>query len=34
MTDAALSVLVLGVVGIALAVDIVVLLGWLRRQWR
>ena len=34
ITDAALTVFVLGVLGIALAVDIVALLGWLRRRWR
>jgi hypothetical protein len=32
--DAALMVLVLGAVGIALAVDLAALVGWLKRRWR
>jgi len=34
MTDALLLLLVLGVLAIALAVDVAALLGWLRRRWR
>jgi len=34
MTDALLMVLVLGVIGTALAVDLAALLGWLRRRWQ
>jgi hypothetical protein len=37
MTDALLLVLVLGVIAIALGVDLAALLGWLRQQssrWR
>ena len=34
MTDAALTVLVLGAVVLALGVDVAALLGWLRRRWR
>jgi hypothetical protein len=34
MTDALLFVLVLGVVMLALGVDLGALIGWLRRRWR
>jgi len=34
MTDALLVVLVVGVMLLALAVDLAGLLGWLRRRWR
>jgi hypothetical protein len=34
MTDALLMLLVLGVLVVALAVDLAALLGWLRRRWR
>ena len=34
MNDALLFVIVLGVLAIALAVDVAALLGWLRRRWR
>ena len=34
MTGALLSVVVLGVIVIALAVDLAALVAWLRRRWR
>ena len=34
MIDAALLVDVLGVIVIAVAIDIAALLGWIRRRWR
>jgi hypothetical protein len=34
MIDALLMVLVLGVLLVAVVVDLAVLLGWLRRRWR
>jgi hypothetical protein len=34
MTDAVLMVVVLGAVTLALVVDVVVAIAWLRRRWR
>jgi|AmaraimetFIIA100_FD_contig_71_878054_length_433_multi_5_in_0_out_0_1 hypothetical protein len=34
MTDAALSILVLGVIAIAVAVDLAVIASWLHTRWR
>jgi hypothetical protein len=34
MTDNALALIVIGVVAIALVVDVAAAVGWLRRRWR
>ena len=34
MTDALLLLVVLGVIGIALAVELAVMIGWVRRRWQ
>jgi hypothetical protein len=34
MIDAALAVDVLGVIVIAIAIDVAVMIGWIRRRWR